>query len=96
MIRMTIRDANAERYEVPVPINWQPSAPTAVPGQLKFQLTNNTNGQVGFRVQRANRAAILFDTSSFANGFIYDDKFLQLITTIPSRNAYGSSQSLAS
>lgn len=93
MIRMTLRDANAERYEVPVPIQWRPSAPSSVPSKMKFQLTNNTYGQVGLRVQRTDREAILFDTSAFANGFIYDDKYLQIVTTIPSMNAYGNFRS---
>jgi hypothetical protein len=89
MIRMTIRDANAQRYEVPVPIQWTPSTPSPYPSKIKFQMTTNANGQVGFRVQRTDKPSILFDTSFFANGFIYDDKFLQIITTIPSRNVYG-------
>ena len=88
-IRMTIRDANAPRYEVPVPIQWQPRAPSSSAAQLQFQLTKTPTDQVGFRVQRTRTASILFDTSFFANGFIYDDKFLQLVTTIPSRNVYG-------
>jgi hypothetical protein len=89
MIRMTIRDANAQRYEVPVPIQWTPSAPSSYLPKIKFQMTNTSNGQVGFRVQRTYTQSILFDTSFFTNGFIYDDKFLQMITTIPSRNIYG-------
>jgi hypothetical protein len=92
MIRMTIRDANAPRYEVPVPIQWNPSTSSSFPARIKFQLTKTTNGQIGFRVQRTNTQSILFDTSFFANGFIYDDKFIQLITTIPSRNIYGKCQ----
>ncbi|CAF3413409.1 unnamed protein product [Rotaria sp. Silwood1] len=89
-IRMTIRDANAKRYEVPVPIIWQPLVPlTPSSLKIKFEITKTPYGQVGFRVQRTNTQSILFDTSFFANGFIYDDKFIQLITTIPSRNIYG-------
>ncbi len=29
MIRLTIRDAEKSRYEVPVPIQWQPSVPSS-------------------------------------------------------------------
>jgi hypothetical protein len=89
MMRMTIRDATAQRYEVPVPIQWNPSTPSSVPARIKFEMTKTVNGQVGFRVQRTNKQSILFDTSFFANGFVYDDKFIQIITTIPSRNVYG-------
>ncbi|CAF2048842.1 unnamed protein product [Rotaria magnacalcarata] len=90
MIRMTIRNADSQRYEVPVPIRWNPSAPTTSgPAKIKFEMTKTTNQQVGFRVKRTDSGSILFDTTLFANGFIYDDQFLQIITTIPSRNAYG-------
>jgi hypothetical protein len=90
MIRMTIRDNNAERYEVPVPIQWSSSVPsTSAPAKIKFQMTKTPNEQVGFRVQRTDTSSILFDTTFFANGFVYDDKFIQIITTIPSTNVYG-------
>ncbi|CAF4904182.1 unnamed protein product, partial [Rotaria sp. Silwood1] len=90
MLRMTIRDANAERYEVPVPIRWDPSpSTTATPAKIEFQMKKTMNEQVGFRVQRTDSKSILFDTTLFANGFIYDDQFIQIITTIPSRNVYG-------
>ncbi|CAF1496649.1 unnamed protein product [Rotaria magnacalcarata] len=90
MIRMTIRNADSQRYEVPVPIRWNPSAPTTSgPAKIEFEMTKTTNQQVGFRVKRTDSGSILFDTTLFANGFIYDDQFLQIITTIPSRNAYG-------
>jgi hypothetical protein len=89
-LRMTIRDANAQRYEVPVPIQWQSLAPSASsPAQIKFELTKTENQQIGFRIRRTNTNSIIFDTSFFAEGFIYDDKYIQIITTIPSRNAYG-------
>ena len=90
MIRLTVRDADKTRYEVPVPIQWQPSvAPSSVKAKMKFEMTKTENGQAGFRVRRTDTQSILFDTSYFAEGFIYDDKFIQLITTIPSRNVYG-------
>ena len=90
MIRMTIRNADAPRYEVPVPLQWTPSAPaTSAPAKITFQMTKTESGQVGFRVVRTGTQALLFDTTFFANGFIYDDQFLQIITTIPSRNIYG-------
>jgi hypothetical protein len=88
-IRMTIRDSNAQRYEVPVPIQWEPSVPTPSLAKFEFQMTKTCDGHVGFRVQRKMTRAILFDTSFFAHGFIYDDKFIQVITTIPSQNIYG-------
>lgn len=86
-IRMTIRDANTKRYEVPVPIRWQPSASSLA--KLNFEITKTPHGQVGFRVQRTSTLSTIFDTSFFANGFIYDDQFIQVITRIPSRNIYG-------
>ncbi|CAF1184246.1 unnamed protein product [Rotaria sordida] len=88
MIRMTIRDASATRYEVPVLIHWDPLVSTAFPARIKFEMTQNEYGQNGFRVKRTDTQSILFDTSFFANGFVYDDKFIQIITTIPSRNIY--------
>jgi alpha-glucosidase (family GH31 glycosyl hydrolase) len=90
MIRLTIRDEDKSRYEVPVPIQWQPSlAPSSVKAKLKFEMTKTSNGQSGFRVKRTDTQTIIFDTSYFAEGFIYDDKYIQLMTTIPSRNVYG-------
>ncbi|CAF5166453.1 unnamed protein product, partial [Rotaria sp. Silwood1] len=59
-IRMTIRDANAKRYEVPVPIIWQPLVPlTPSSLKIKFEITKTPYGQVGFRVQRTNTQSIL-------------------------------------
>jgi maltase-glucoamylase len=90
MIRLTIRDRDKQRYEVPVPIEWRSSiSPSSVKTKLKFEMTKTTNNQIGFRVKRTDTQSILFDTTLFAEGFIYDDKYLQLITTIPSKNVYG-------
>lgn len=90
MIRLTIRDATKDRYEVPVPIEWHPtSMSTKKNAKLQFELTKTVNEQVGFRIKRTDTHAVIFDTTYFAHGFIYDDQFLQFITTIPSRNVYG-------
>lgn len=90
MIRLTIRDADKQRYEVPVKIRWQAALPpSSVKAKLNFQITQTKNGQTGFRVKRTNTQSIIFDTSYFAEGFIYEDKFIQFITTIPSRHVYG-------
>jgi hypothetical protein len=90
MIRLTVRDADKTRYEVPVPIQWQPSVvPSSVKAKMRFEMTKTDNGQAGFRVRRTDTQSIIFDTSYFAEGFIYDDQFIQIITTIPSRNVYG-------
>jgi len=86
MLRFTIRDAEKARYEVPVPIQWHP---TSMISRLEFQLTRTRNQQTGFRIKRRDSQIILFDTSYFAHGFIYDNQFIQLITTIPSQNVYG-------
>ena len=88
MIRLTIRDAMKDRYEVPVPIEWHP---TSKKGKIQFEMIKTSNEQVGFRIKRTDTRTILFDTSYFAHGFIYDDQFIQFITTIPSRNVYGNS-----
>ena len=90
MMRLTIRDANKQRYEVPVPLQWQSTlAPSSVKTKLQFELIKNAHNQTGFRVKRTDTQSIIFDTTFFAEGFIYDDKYLQFITTIPSRNVYG-------
>ncbi|CAF3156690.1 unnamed protein product [Rotaria sp. Silwood2] len=90
MIRLTIRDADKQRYEVPVPIRWQATLPaSSIKAKIKFEMTKTINGQVGFRVKRTDTQSIIFDTSFFAEGFIYEDKYIQFITTIPSRNVYG-------
>lgn len=92
MIRLTIRDAEKDRYEVPVPIQWLPkvSSLSDMP-RIQFETTKTSHGQVGFRVRRTDTRTIIFDTSYFAHGFIYDDQFIQFITTIPSTNVYGKS-----
>lgn len=90
MVRLTIRDANQQRFEVPVPIRWEPTlAPSSVQAKLKFEMTITSSGQAGFRVKRTDTQSAIFDTSYFAEGFIYDDQFVQLITSIPSQNVYG-------
>ena len=89
-IRLIVRDADKDRYEVPVPIRWH-SAPIPSSGKahLEFEMTETTDGQAGFRVRRTDTKTILFDTSFFAHGFVYDDQFIQLITTMPSTSVYG-------
>ncbi len=91
MIRLTIRDAEKDRYEVPVPIQWQPSAiPSSITtAKIQFEMTKTSNGQAGFRVRRTATQSVIFDTSYFAHGFIYDNQYIQFITTIPSTNVYG-------
>lgn len=90
MIRLTIRDADNDRYEVPVPIQWQStSIPQSIQSKLQFEITKTSHKQVGFRIKRTDTQTIIFDTSIFAHGFIYDNQFIQFITTIPSNNVYG-------
>ncbi|CAF3691355.1 unnamed protein product [Adineta steineri] len=90
MIRLTIRDKEKDRYEVPVPIHWHPSVlPTSITPKIQFEMTKTLNEQAGFRIKRTDTQSIIFDTSSFAHGFIYDNQYIQFITTIPSRNVYG-------
>jgi len=90
MIRLTIRDAENDRYEVPVPIQWKPTSVfSSIKAKIQFEMTKTSNGQVGFRVKRTDTQTIIFDTSFFAHGFIYDNQFIQFITTIPSTNVYG-------
>ena len=89
MIRVTIRDDDKQRYEVPVPIRWESSVSSSLKAKMKFEITKTSYGQTGFRLRRTDTQSILFDTSYFAEGFIYDNQYLQLITTIPSRNVYG-------
>jgi hypothetical protein len=90
MIRLTIRDADNDRYEVPVPIQWQPtSISSSTKPKIQFEMTKTSNGQSGFRVKRTDTQTIIFDTSFFAHGFVYDNQFIQFVTTIPSTNVYG-------
>ncbi|CAF0745626.1 unnamed protein product [Didymodactylos carnosus] len=91
MIRLKITDLDHERYEVPVPIVWRPDPTTShvARQKIKFRLTHTQYKQAGIQIVRTDTNAILFDTSFFAEGFIYDDKYLQFMTTIPSRNIYG-------
>ncbi|CAF4538166.1 unnamed protein product, partial [Didymodactylos carnosus] len=89
IIRLKILDDDRERYEVPVPIKWYPSNVEQQQQKIKFQLTKTKYNQIGFQIVRVDTKALLFDTSYFAEGFIYDDKYVQFITTIPSKNIYG-------
>jgi len=90
MIRLTIRDAENDRYEVPVPIQWHStSTSSSMNAKIQFEMTKTSNGQAGFRIKRTDTQTILFDTSIFAHGFVYDNQFIQFITTIPSTNVYG-------
>jgi hypothetical protein len=90
MIRLTIRDADNDRYEVPVPIQWQStSISSSIKAKIQSETTKTSNEQVGFRVKRTDTQTTIFDTSYFAHGFIYDNQFIQFITTIPSTNVYG-------
>ncbi|CAF0830464.1 unnamed protein product [Didymodactylos carnosus] len=97
MIRMKITDANMDnqRYEVPVPITWSATTSQSQQQKLRFELTQTQYNQTGLRVRRqigstsSGNDPILFDTTYFAEGFIYDNQFLQIITTFPSNNVYG-------
>lgn len=88
-----------ERYEVPVPVTWNQTSIQAEEQKLRFELTINQYNQVGLRVRRRRMSTnnsisdddpILFDTTYFPEGFIYEDQFLQFITTLPSHNVYGN------
>ena len=70
------------------------ATPADIPAWIKFEMTRTMYGQVGFRIRRTNTNSIIFDTSFFAEGFVYDDKYIQMITTVPSRNVYGKNNSL--
>ncbi|CAF3736759.1 unnamed protein product [Rotaria sordida] len=90
MIRLTIRDAEKDRYEVPVPIKWRPTpVSSSDKAKIQFEMTETSFEQAGFRVRRTDTQTIIFDTSYFAHGFVYDNQFIQFITTIPSTNVYG-------
>ncbi|UJR29922.1 hypothetical protein I4U23_017469 [Adineta vaga] len=90
MIRLTIRDAEKDRYEVPVPIQWQSmSVPKMTTPKIQFEMIKTSYGQAGFRIKRTDTNSIIFDTSLFAHGFVYDNQFIQFITTVPSTNVYG-------
>ncbi|CAF1211765.1 unnamed protein product, partial [Didymodactylos carnosus] len=97
MVRMTITDANTDnqRYEVPVPITWSATTSQSQQQNLRFELTQTQYNQTGLRVRRqtgsksSDNDPILFDTTYFAEGLIYDNQFLQIITTFPSNNVYG-------
>ncbi|CAF1064253.1 unnamed protein product [Rotaria sordida] len=97
MIRMKITDANTNnyRYEVPVPITWRATTSQSQQQNLRFELTETQYNQTGLRVRRqmgttiGDNDPILFDTTYFAEGFICDNQFLQIITTLPSKNVYG-------
>jgi len=86
---------NNQRYEVPVPITWNGTSSQAQQQKLRFELTETQYNQTGLRVRRqmgsenSDNDPILFDTTYFAEGFIYDNQFLQIITTFPSNNVYG-------
>jgi hypothetical protein len=90
-------DANTSnhRYEVPVPITWSATTSQSQQQNLRVELTRTQYNQTGLRVRRqmgntsSGNDSILFDTTYFAEGFIYDNQFLQIITTFPSNNVYG-------
>ena len=88
-------NANNQRYAVPVPITWSATSSQPQQQKLRFELTQTQYNQTGLRVRRqmgstsSNNDSILFDTTYFAEGFIYDDQFLQIITVFPSNNVYG-------
>ena len=60
-----------------------------------IELTETQYNQTGLRVKRqlsstsSDQDPILSDTTYFAEGFIYANQFLQIITTLPSNNIYG-------
>ncbi|CAG0890498.1 unnamed protein product [Darwinula stevensoni] len=85
-LRFTIRDADRDRYEVPVPLNHDI--------QTRFDLTyavdmgdDSIGSPFHFSIRRQDTGTVVFDTSP--GGLIYEDQFLQIVTELPSEDLYG-------
>lgn len=85
LLRVKIFDPRNERYEVPYPkIRLPEESQKAVSNLYGFFFTRPSY----FTVYRKSDGKILFDTRVVGN-LIFSDQFIQLSTTLPSKNIYG-------
>ena len=91
-LRVTIRDANATRWEIPPQYRYIDSThpPTSPPGftHYKFQFGSEVGGQFSFQIVRAVNGRVLFNTS--IGEFHYSPQYIEFSTAQPSdANLYG-------
>ena len=91
-IRVLIRDAHNDRWEVPAylrPISLDPPASSAANTLYTF-MKDDGNGNFGFIIRRASTDTVLFNTYDYADDFVYSDRYIQLTSSLPAEHAlYG-------
>ena len=88
-LRVTLRDANAQRWEIPASIlhieSQQPPAAAPVATLYDFSYTSQP---FGFAVTRKSTGTVLFNSSG--HSLFYSNQYLQISTALPNNsNVYG-------
>ena len=91
-LRVSIRDANATRWEIPPQYRYidsvQPPASSPTHTHYHFQFGTKVGGLFSFQVVRASTSQVIFDTSIGA--FHYSPQYIEFSTAQPAdANVYG-------
>lgn len=93
MVRIKIKDAINNRYEVPVPTTWQDDTPDedsdVNKNDFDVHVENDSYGRFILEVFRKSTGTRLISTREYAEAFVYSDKFIQLVARLSSENVYG-------
>ena len=96
-VRIIIRDASSERWEVPAFLRHVPLSPPSAPcADTLYKFTSTlVDGVSGFRVRRAASETLLFDTAS--SSLVYSPQYIELSSSLPSGHMlFGLGQRLQS
>ncbi|KAM9316521.1 sucrase-isomaltase, intestinal [Gastrophryne carolinensis] len=86
LLQFKIFDPNNKRYEVPVPLNL-PSSPSGRRQQRLYEAEVAKGRRFGLRILRKSNQAVVWDSD--LPGMIFEDRFLQISTRLPSDYVFG-------
>ncbi|XP_013421015.1 sucrase-isomaltase, intestinal [Lingula anatina] len=85
-LHFKFHDPNNDRYEVPVPLE-NVEGGNSNTRLYEYETKNDTNGIFYLRVWRKSTNITLWD--SRIGGFVFEDRYIQISTRLPSQNVYG-------
>ena len=93
MVRIQFKDANRNRYEVPVETAWNidpvGEENNVNKNDFDVRIENDKYGRFILEVFRKSTGSRLLSTREYAEAFILSDKYLQFNARLPTDSAYG-------
>ena len=90
-LRIIIRDANSERWEVPASLRATTlDPPASYPSDLSalytFSKEKDGDGNFGFIIHRADTNFVVFNSYAYAEEFVYSERYIQLRSALPAEH----------